>query len=424
MSNVSTIFGIKPIKGWVPKLKPVECAFPDLIMGLELETEHTGHGHDFWIDTLGSAWSVDRDGSLRGDDAFEFISKPIALKYLLPEVERFFGTTKFNDTNYSDRCSVHVHTNVLDYTQDQVSSLAMVYSTVEEVLFQFINHVDSPTPYGYSRDTNIYCIPWNQCRMNQQLILKMFSAPKTLRQWQKYTALNLLPMTTLGTVEWRHLHGTANIKKISTWLNIIGSIMSYASKTPVEDVVNTIKGLNDTSAYHQFFDNVFQGYLEWNPVYQTCLYEGILSAKFAMINWKTMKGAPPIVENLGNDVEVIDDMENTIEIHMDDQDVGGQPRPNHPLENVRDRLQAIRRAYNAPDEIPGPGGWNIGNAARIYAAEVGQAPNPRVRRLVNELEVVRMEVAHAAARQHLAQARDGQLAAADQFLVDDIGRGT
>lgn len=37
----------------------------------------------------------------------------------------------------------------------------------------------------------------------------------------KYAALNINPMRTLGTVEFRHMGGTTHMKEISDWINVI-----------------------------------------------------------------------------------------------------------------------------------------------------------------------------------------------------------
>ncbi len=270
------------------------CSNPNLIVGIELEVEGTHHDPMKYADACGIVWRVERDGSLRPRDySFEFISKPIPMEYALSELSRFYEKTKFKEDNYSDRCSVHVHTNVTDFTQEQLANLALVYIVVEDVLFEFVNFSNAKEKQGYCRDTNIYCIPWSQCRMNQQLVGKLFNNPVgAFKRWQKYTALNLLPILTQGTVEWRHMHGTADMKKLTTWFNLIGSIMAFAKNASFEDVVKTIKVLNDTSAYQQFFNSVLQGYIPYDNTYQPAMSDGVINAKSSLINWELNKDKP------------------------------------------------------------------------------------------------------------------------------------
>lgn len=293
-NTVNKIFRVKNPNVFKSKEKPVDCSFPELVVGLELETENANRDPHFYIDyseKKGMLWNVDRDGSLRGGEAaYEFISRPTQLQHIIPELGAFLQFAKFNERNYSDRCSVHVHTNVTDFTQDMLASLALTYTVIEETLFQYVNHFKAPTKEGYCRDTNLYCIPWSQCRLNYKLIEGIFNpSQKKFAKWQKYTALNLVPITTQGTVEWRHMHGTADMEKLTRWLNVIGSIMRYAKRTPLDDVLKTIKTLNDTSAYRQFFTESVGGYLEYTDAYASTLSEGVVNAKYSLMDWDRSK---------------------------------------------------------------------------------------------------------------------------------------
>lgn len=296
MDTVQKVFARRPVVTVESVLPKVECTNPDLIVGLELEIEDVRFGLNY----NENMWRMDRDGSLRpAEYSFEFISLPMKLSGALAELGDFFKKNNFKDRlkHYSDRTSVHVHTNVLDFTQEQVATLALVYTVMEHPLFEFINKTDAIDEYGYSRDTNIYCIPWTQCRMSGEFVGSLFANPRsTVKAWQKYTALNLLPIASQGTVEWRHMHGTNNMEKLSKWLNIIGAIMRFSKETDFKDVEKTILTLNDTSAYQQFFDAVLKGTLTYDAQYARQMSNGVICAKYALINKdkkKEMKTAVP-----------------------------------------------------------------------------------------------------------------------------------
>jgi hypothetical protein len=104
--------------------------------------------------------------------------------------------------------------------------------------------------------------------------------------------LNLLPIIRQGTVEWRHMHGTNDMEKLKIWFNIIGSIMKFAKQVEFDDVVKTVKTLNDTSAYHQFFDSVLQGSLPYEEQYGAALADGVINAKYSLINWEKYGSKP------------------------------------------------------------------------------------------------------------------------------------
>jgi hypothetical protein len=387
MDTVSKIFKIKAPVQFKSACKAVDCSNKELVMGVELEVEKTRELDYYTAGYLSGLWMFERDGSLRvghGGEAYEFISKPVQMQFLLPELQKFFEYTKFDESNYSDRCSVHVHTNVTDFTQDMLASLSMVYTVVEDVLFQYANHYKAPTMDGYNRDTNLYCIPWNQCRMNHRLVEKLFgNSHAHLARWQKYTALNLLPITTQGTVEWRHMHGTADMEKLTTWLNLIGSIMWYARRTQLDDVIKTILTLNDTSAYRQFFLDVTKGYLEYKEEYQVPLAEGVINAKYGLFDWDRSKN--PVEEKAATTANRLEEQFRVFREQAAAMDGAidrlnpGRPAPRPAVRNPV-RNQAARARPQPEQEI---GGLRFDGAAVIdhiwpdpHGAAAGQAPMP------------------------------------------------
>lgn len=291
---VFQLFGLKPVKGFIIKpAPPAQGSNPDLLMGLELEIEGCREEGDWYVDNvIRAGFRVETDDSLRGQNirrggvrnevpgnAYEFITHPMTQSTMHHAINEFFRICGFTDErNYSDRTSIHVHVNCQDKTIDQVSSLALLYTVVERILFQFV---------GNNRDNNIYCIPWEGCRLNHDIVDRIASDPVTsLKRWQKYTALNLCPLVTYGTVEFRHMYGTADTDKLHAWLNIIGSIVGYSSRVTLEEMIAEIKSLNSTSEYDVFFNRVFQGTLTYNDAYRQALEAGIITAKIGLINWK------------------------------------------------------------------------------------------------------------------------------------------
>jgi hypothetical protein len=285
---------VQPYKASKLPAVDIKLAAPDQIVGLEIETENCPLGMGAYDRMLNGIWETKTDGSLRGN-AYEFISKPAEIKILIPELLEFYKKTGFTDDNYTDRCSIHVHTNVQDMTKEQVATLCLLYSVFEEVLFEFVNHYKVDDPRGKYRDTNLYCVPWNQCRMNQKMVASvLYETNYVFRGWQKYTALNIIPARTIGTFEWRHMHGTADTNKLILWLNIIGSLMSYAKQVEFDKVVETIKKLNDNSAYRVFFMDVFKEHFEYQPDYEARLISGVVDAKYCLMGLSKAKNKPKL----------------------------------------------------------------------------------------------------------------------------------
>jgi len=337
--NIAKIYGISPPRMFSYKSE-AECVNPDLVVGVELETEGCGaHGGDGWT-KLAKPFQIDvkTDGSLRGE-AYEFISRPMASKHCLAALKDFFEAAKFNDNNYSDRCSIHVHVNCTNLTLEQIANLAMLYTVVEEMLFEFV---------GHNRDTNIYCIPWNQCRQHLDLINRVLSdSANVLRKWNKYTALNLIPLASLGTVEFRQMHGTADMAKITRWFNIIGAMFKEATTRELKDLITEIKSLNSTSQYEAFFLRVTGGQLPYSPIYREKLEEGVIFAKYSLLTMDKKRTKPSARIEEAAMIDIPDAI-----------------RPRAVPQPANRNAAAIRRMAEINEAMNNPLGINVQNAVQ------------------------------------------------------------
>lgn len=279
--NIKDQFGVPNVMNYIVgddnyKTYITPVVLPDTYIGLELEIEGMRRG----VDTLGGMFNQHEDGSLR-NNGVEAVTVPMKLKYVENLLHRFFAENSITERNYSDRCSTHVHVNVQDMTMDQVRSIALVYQTVERLLFHaFI---------GEERENNIYCVPWYQAGFTVAVMEKLAMDPNQIRHWVKYTALNMLPIREKGTIEFRHLKGTCDVEHIMTWLNLIGSIVKYGSNTAYDDVAKLIMDMNTVSNYEMFIRSVFGEYahvLMASPNYQNILAFGVVDSKLLLVKTK------------------------------------------------------------------------------------------------------------------------------------------
>lgn len=185
----------------------------EFICGAELEIEdvrdyHAGHLEDNGV-------SVTEDGSLRNNGK-EFLLAP---SYLLSSVEKFKYThakIKLGPNPFSARTSVHVHVNCMYSTVEQVRTLLLLYAIFEPLTFAYA---------GTERKNNIHCMPLNSTYMPNKYGNPI---PDLVEGWHKYTAFNLCPLRELGTVEFRHLGGTADPVRYEEWLKFISTLWNAA----------------------------------------------------------------------------------------------------------------------------------------------------------------------------------------------------
>lgn len=211
-----------------------------IIYGIELEIEK-------WpvpareLDAVGFTFT--EDGSLR-NNGYEAVSIPNSKVGILNTTAALWKKYGITERNFSDRTSIHVHANVLNFTLDNVRSLCIVYATIEDLVFSFV---------GEERRKNIFCVPWTEAGLRVGTINNIF---EYARQWQKYTALNLLTMRTQGTVEWRHMEGHCDITRLENWITIIDEVMNYSRNVNPDELRKIIGGLNTTSEYGAWISSV------------------------------------------------------------------------------------------------------------------------------------------------------------------------
>lgn len=204
-------------------------------------------------------WRNVEDNSLRNNGR-EFVSVPVRGKHIKYALSRLHTILTRSKTcighSFTPRTSVHVHMNVRDFTTEELRNLIVIYSLVEPLLYSFADR---------ERYNNIFCVPMKETDINvfrhkifdtTQPIFNDFVTQIT-RHWSKYSSLNLLPISTYGTVEFRHMSGTCDVEKLCNWINIILCIKKYAKAVNFDELLLTINTLNSTSEYSGFLRAVF-----------------------------------------------------------------------------------------------------------------------------------------------------------------------
>ena len=243
--NKRELLEIKKASGYRDNFTVVDKAG---LVGIEMEIENFSrevHSHPFWKTTT--------DGSLR-NNGYEFVSVPLPGAIVEFALWRLFETFREYEQfpEYSKRCSVHIHLNVRTLSVVQLQKLVILYLVFEKLLFNFV---------GNGRDKNIHCVPLLQSSILSRPswgidFEQFFYVARSV--WMKYSALNLLPLFSQGTIEFRQMHGTNDMKKIMTWINLIYSLKLYSIRTPLDELIHSIDSLNSTSQYREFVTSVFK----------------------------------------------------------------------------------------------------------------------------------------------------------------------
>lgn len=229
---------VQPHKGTLPIWAGFSIKSEELI-GIEVEVENTNNLlHDT---ALNNAWGVTDDGSLR-NNGMEFISKPIHAHYAPTALQYLMEQVLTRNCSFSPRTSVHIHLNMQEATASQVSDFLGMYCIFEKLLYQYV---------GRGRYKNIYCVPIIETDLVPGY------AHKSLRvEWKKYTGLNLVPLASYGTVEFRHMHGTFGLEKLCGWIQLIVSLKEHVIRGK-RDIKKRIFEMTNNTDWYTLLEEVF-----------------------------------------------------------------------------------------------------------------------------------------------------------------------
>ena len=256
--KLSTIFNLNPLKltkqlesfqdedtQWASTYRVVQ---PNYVFGIEVEVEKIIN--NLLVPKHKSYWNTVTDGSLR-NHGVEFVSLPLKAFQVEKALKQVQYQLQNNTPEFSERTSVHVHMNIRDLTLDQILALTLVYTCVEPLLFKWV---------GHNRNKNTFCIPLNNTNFYDLYKDITRNPTNTPRMWMKYTAFNLIPISSKGTVEFRHMYGTLEIDKLITWINLLSYLKLYVKQHTLKEITGTIQFLNTNSFYTEFVSDIFKSY--------------------------------------------------------------------------------------------------------------------------------------------------------------------
>lgn len=243
------------------------------LVGIEVEVENiTGDILNNLTKTPAMLWTAKEDGSLR-NNGIEFVTVPIfgsSVPLVVTQLKKAFE--KVNPKySFSSRTSVHIHINARTMSVEEIISTLFVYITVERLLYRWVKRT-----VGVERADNIFCLPINQTEYTKLIGNKISNIIEYLEyegdirsfkeygelahEWKKYLGINLKRSidSGCGTIEFRHLSGTIDVKQISTWVGFLLKIKKYAKSNSLDSIIKGIANLNSNSEYENFLRSVFE----------------------------------------------------------------------------------------------------------------------------------------------------------------------
>lgn len=215
--------------------------------GIEIEVE----GRNL-LQAIAGKWTDKTDGSLRGESREYILRKPLdldAAKEALVDLNKALTSNKAV-LDFSFRTSVHVHVNVLDMNKKTLHSFLYLSHLFENVLVNYS---------GTERTGNRFCLRCSDAEYKVGIMYD-FLTQNGFRGLNedviKYSAINIAPITTQGSVEFRSMRGTLDTAILYPWLDVLQNIRNMSQIMSVKDIA-----AEATSAPKELIKKVFGDYL-------------------------------------------------------------------------------------------------------------------------------------------------------------------
>lgn len=205
----------------------LEVINSDQAIGIEVEVEN----HKLNKHPNPHVWVLKGDGSLR-NSGVEYVTVPIAAKFGPAALQDLLSQSLAQSCCFSPRTSIHVHVDMQSWDSTQVMDVVLMYTLLENLFYKFT---------GRGRIKNIYCVPIFDTSLLKGLAARGRIDVAT-EVWSKYTGLNIIRLRDLGTIEFRHMHGTFDVKKISIWIRLIVKLCDYVLKVGTEYIRKLCQG--------------------------------------------------------------------------------------------------------------------------------------------------------------------------------------
>jgi hypothetical protein len=194
-------------------------------VGIEIECEGKGLSV---VDT--EVWRSEADGSLRPRGGYpelcaEYVLRqPIAITAVKPALTELKHELRHAEFNFSSRCSVHVHVNVLDLEYQQLLAMIYAYYLLEEPFMTYC---------GKQRKGNNFCLRLSDAEGQLEAAMNLVKYGEQgigflQHDFSRYSALNLEALQKYGSVEFRGMEGNIDVDRIDIWCNALVCLRNFA----------------------------------------------------------------------------------------------------------------------------------------------------------------------------------------------------
>jgi len=227
--TVRNYFGLDAVGEHVPDGIQPEEGLSNRLVGIEVEVEN----HEL-RQYPKAVWTATDDGSLR-NNGIEWLTRPIQARYAPGALHNLMNEALMDECCFSPRTSVHVHVNCQDVPIEKISNIVLLYSVFEPLFYRFA---------GRGRNKNIFCVPVLETAQLSGIADKRLN--NVTDGWSKYSGLNLVPLREKGTIEFRHMHGTRDVAKLTKWVDMLTRLVDFVHKSDVGELRKLLHGFDES----------------------------------------------------------------------------------------------------------------------------------------------------------------------------------
>lgn len=201
----------------------------------------------------GAVWLAKEDNSLRGGAEY-VTSSAVSVDYASPMLYGLYSNLKAfkSSLRFSNRCSTHVHLNASSWRINTLVSFVTIWSLLEAPLIDWC---------GPKRKSNHFCLSINDSSSTVDAVTNFLRTGQwNYRDGLKYSALNILRLFDIGTVEIRCGDAWQDPERTVAWVRLLNEIKRYAEsvKNP-EDIPGEVSGLSPLGLLKDLTDKAGAG---------------------------------------------------------------------------------------------------------------------------------------------------------------------
>lgn len=169
-------------------------------------------------------WKVERDGSLRHSasghrNTGEVVSPILQGKEGFEQLEAVIRAIHAAGARTNRSTGLHVHVEANDLTGEEVARVVEFYASNQRTIDDMVS---------VSRRNNRFCQKYSPYRVNGMKQAAQANKDSIRGYANKYTVVNIAPLFSYGTIEFRQHQGSVNAKKISSWVKFVQGIVDAA----------------------------------------------------------------------------------------------------------------------------------------------------------------------------------------------------